>query len=103
MLFLCGAIFGKVMAASQAASSIAQAITRTLGIQRTLWVTVAVCALLTYGGVVVFVVIFTMYPLGITLMREANLPKRLFLRRGCTGLGHLYHDGTCRARRRSTT
>ncbi|MDX1298080.1 MAG: GntP family permease [Pseudomonas sp.] len=87
VLFLCGAIFGKVMAASQAASSIAQAITRSLGIQRTLWVTVAVCALLTYGGVVVFVVIFTMYPLGITLMREANLPKRLFCAAAALGSG----------------
>ncbi|WAJ35689.1 GntP family permease [Pseudomonas sp. GOM7] len=85
VLFLCGAIFGKVMAASQAASSIAQAITRGLGTQRTLWVAMLVCAVLTYGGVVVFVVIFTMYPLGISLMREANLPKRLFC--GAIALG----------------
>jgi len=87
VLFLCGAIFGKVMAASQAASSIAQAITRSLGTQRTLWVAMSVCALLTYGGVVVFVVIFTMYPLGITLMREANLPKRLFCAATALGAG----------------
>lgn len=87
VLFLCGAIFGKVMAASQAASSIAQAITRSLGTQRTLWVAMSVCALLTYGGVVVFVVIFTMYPLGITLMREANLPKRLFCAATSLGAG----------------
>ncbi|WP_172153224.1 MULTISPECIES: GntP family permease [Pseudomonas] len=87
VLFLCGAIFGKVMAASQAASSIAQAITRSLGISRTLWVTMLVCALLTYGGVVVFVVIFTMYPLGISLMREANLPKRLFCAATALGAG----------------
>lgn len=87
VLFLCGAVFGKVMAASQAASSIAQAITRSLGIQRTLWVSMLVCALLTYGGVVVFVVIFTMYPLGITLMREANLPKRLFCAATALGSG----------------
>lgn len=85
VLFLCGAIFGKVMAASQAASSIAQAITRGLGTQRTLWVAMLVCAVLTYGGVVVFVVIFTMYPLGISMMREANLPKRLFC--GAIALG----------------
>ncbi|MEX6502829.1 GntP family permease [Pseudomonas zhanjiangensis] len=87
VLFLCGAIFGKVMAASQAASSIAQAITRGLGTRRTLWVAMLVCAVLTYGGVVVFVVIFTMYPLGITLMREANLPKRLFCAATALGAG----------------
>lgn len=87
VLFLCGAIFGKVMAASQAANSIAQAITRGLGTQRTLWVTMLVCAVLTYGGVVVFVVIFTMYPLGVSLMREADLPKRLFCAALALGAG----------------
>lgn len=87
VLFICGAIFGKLMAASQAANSIAQAITRGLGTQRVLWVSMLVCAVLTYGGVVVFVVIFTMYPLGITLMREANLPKRIFCAAVTLGAG----------------
>lgn len=85
ILFLSGAIFGKMMASSGAAGSIASAITRGLGAKRTILVTMLVCALLTYGGVVVFVVIFTMYPLGVALMREANLPKRLFC--GATALG----------------
>ena len=31
-----------------------------------------------HGGVVVFVVIFAMYPLGLRLLQEANIPKRLF-------------------------
>jgi H+/gluconate symporter-like permease len=87
VLFLCGSIFGKAMAASQAASSIAQAITSSLGTQRTLWIAMLVCAVLTYGGVVVFVVIFTMYPLGISMMREANLPKRLFCAATALGAG----------------
>ncbi|MEH8015775.1 GntP family permease [Rheinheimera muenzenbergensis] len=87
LLFLAGAIFGKVMAASQAASSIAQAIVRWLGIKNTLWVTMLVCAVLTYGGVVVFVVIFTMYPLGVALMQAANLPKRLFCAAIALGAG----------------
>lgn len=87
LLFLCGAIFGKAMATSQAAKSIALAITRSLGVKRTLLVGMIVCALLTYGGVVVFVVVFTMYPLGITLMREANLPKRLWAAATSVGAG----------------
>ena len=85
VLFLTGAIFGKMMASSGAAGSIASAITQGLGAKRTILITMLVCALLTYGGVVVFVVIFTMYPLGVALMREANLPKRLFC--GATALG----------------
>lgn len=87
LLFLCGAIFGKAMATSQAAKSIALAITRSLGVKHTLLVGMIVCALLTYGGVVVFVVVFTMYPLGITLMREANLPKRLWAAATSVGAG----------------
>lgn len=85
VLFLTGAVFGKMMASSGAAGSIASAITRGLGAKHTILITMLVCALLTYGGVVVFVVIFTMYPLGVALMREANLPKRLFC--GATALG----------------
>lgn len=87
LLFLCGAIFGKAMATSQAAKSIAVAIIRWLGIKHTLLVGMLVCALLTYGGVVVFVVVFTMYPLGITLMREANLPKRIWCAATSIGAG----------------
>lgn len=87
LLFLCGAIFGKAMATSQVAKSIAVAITRGLGVKHTLLVGMVVCALLTYGGVVVFVVVFTMYPLGITLMREANLPKRIWCAATSIGAG----------------
>lgn len=78
LLFASGAMFGRVMGESGAASAIALRLSRWLGPQRALWITVLACALLTYGGVVVFVVIFTMYPLGLKLLQEANLPKRLF-------------------------
>jgi H+/gluconate symporter-like permease len=87
ILFLCGAVFGRMMAASQAASAIALAITRGLGVKRVLLVTMLAAALLTYGGVVVFVVIFTLYPLGIALMREANLPKRIYCAAASVGAG----------------
>lgn len=87
LLFVCGAMFGRVMAASQAASAIALGITRKLGSERSLAVTVLAAALLTYGGVVVFVVIFTLYPLGIALMREAQLPKRLYCAAASLGAG----------------
>lgn len=87
ILFLTGAIFGKLMAASGAAAGIARGIIARLGARHTLLVTVLVCAILTYGGVVVFVVIFTIYPLGIALMRQSNLPKRLFCGAAALGAG----------------
>jgi len=77
LLFICGAIFGRVMAESNAATSIALLFQQKLGHQHALWIVMCVCALLTYGGVVVFILIFTVYPLGLELIRTANIPKRL--------------------------
>ena len=77
LLFICGAIFGRVIAESNAATSIALLFQRKLGHQHALWIVMSVCALLTYGGVVVFILVFTVYPLGLELVRTANIPKRL--------------------------
>lgn len=85
LLFGAGSIFGRVMSESHAATSIAMALVKRLGANRALWITVLASALLTYGGVVVFVVIFAMYPLGLRLLKEANIPKRLFC--GALALG----------------
>lgn len=85
LLFAAGAIFGRIMGESHAATSIAMSLVRRLGAHRALWITVLSCALLTYGGVVVFVVIFAMYPLGLRLLKEADIPKRLFC--GALALG----------------
>ncbi|RUO78990.1 GntP family permease [Pseudidiomarina taiwanensis] len=87
LLFLCGAIFGRMMAASHAAQGIAVAVMEQLGSKRALWIAMLVCALLTYGGVVVFVVMFTMYPIGVTLMRQANIPRRLYAAAIALGAG----------------
>jgi H+/gluconate symporter-like permease len=76
-LFLLGAVFGKLMEASGAALVIAQAIVRALGAQRALLAVVMACAVLTYGGVSLFVVAFAVYPIAAALFRQAGLPKRL--------------------------
>jgi len=87
LLFTAGAMFGRVMGDSYAAASIALALVARLGAHRALWITVLSCALLTYGGVVVFVVIFAMYPLGLRLLKEADIPKRLFCAALALGAG----------------
>ena len=63
-VFLAGAIFGKLMGASGAATKIAQVIGQTFGKERAIAVIVIAAALLTYGGVSLFVVVFAMYPIG---------------------------------------
>ena len=87
LLFTAGAIFGRVMGDSGAAASVAAALINRMGAERALTVTTLACALLTYGGVVVFVVIFAMYPLGLQLLKEANIPKRLFCAALALGAG----------------
>ena len=78
LLFIAGAVFGRIMGESKAATSIALALVNRLGPHRALTITVIASAGLTYSGVVVYVVIFAMYPLGLSLLKEADIPKRLF-------------------------
>jgi H+/gluconate symporter-like permease len=76
LIFVFGAAFGKLMDASGAASSIAQAVVRRLGTRWACLSVVMACALLTYGGVSLFVVGFSVFPLAVQLFRQADLPRR---------------------------
>lgn len=76
-LFLLGAVFGKLMDASGAALAIAQGIVRRLGEQHAVLAIVLACAVLTYGGVSLFVVAFAVFPIAAALFRQARVPRRL--------------------------
>ncbi|GAB7543824.1 GntP family permease [Cupriavidus sp. 8B] len=76
-VFLLGAVFGKVIELSSYSRSIVAAAIRYIGSARANAVIVAVCALLTYGGVSLFVVVFAVYPFAAELYRQSNIPKRL--------------------------
>lgn len=75
-MFMLGAIFGEIMGASGAAASVAHWIVEKIGIKHAVLAVVAACAVLTYGGVSVFIVAFSVYSLAVHLFREANLPRR---------------------------
>jgi H+/gluconate symporter-like permease len=76
-VFMLGAVFGKVIELSGFSESIVNAAIRYIGRSRANAVIVAVCALLTYGGVSLFVVVFAVYPFAAELYRQSNIPKRL--------------------------
>lgn len=76
LTFLLGAIFGKVMEDTLAANAIADWVRRRFGTGRAVFAVVAACALMTYGGVSVFIVAFTVYPIAFSLFKSANLPHR---------------------------
>ncbi|MPQ58440.1 GntP family permease [Duganella sp. FT27W] len=76
-VFLLGAVFGKLIEISGFSESIVVAAIRYIGRTRANAVIVLVCALLTYGGVSLFVVVFAVYPFAAELYRQSNIPKRL--------------------------
>lgn len=87
LLFVSGAVFGRVMAETKAAQALARFLANAIGKDRALWIITGAFAILTYGGVSVFVVIFALYPLGVELIRDANIPKRLFCGAAVLGSG----------------
>jgi len=76
-VFLLGAIFGKLIELSGFSKSIVKAVIRLFGAERAMLSIVVVCALLTYGGVSLFVVVFAVYPFAAELFRQGDIPKRL--------------------------
>jgi H+/gluconate symporter-like permease len=76
-VFLLGAVFGKVIELSGFSQSIVAAVIGVVGRQRAMLAIVLVCAILTYGGVSLFVVVFAAYPFAAEMFRQSNIPKRL--------------------------
>ncbi|WP_197338412.1 GntP family permease [Ralstonia solanacearum] len=76
-VFLLGAVFGKVIELSGFSRAIVASVIRVVGAQRAMLSIVLVCALLTYGGVSLFVVVFAVYPFAAEMFRQGNIPKRL--------------------------
>jgi H+/gluconate symporter-like permease len=89
-LFLLGALFGKLMEDSGSVAAIAEFMTKWLGPSRAMLTVVLAGALVTYGGVSLFVVVFVLVPMAQALFRTAQIgvdPIRPDTRRvgkGCT-------------------
>ncbi|AVJ26328.1 GntP family permease [Achromobacter spanius] len=76
-LFLLGALFGKLMADSGSVTAIADAMTRKLGARRAILAVVLAGAIVTYGGVSLFVAFFVLAPMAHALFKAAGIPVRL--------------------------
>lgn len=85
LLFMLGALFGKIMEVSGAAASIARSVTQVIGAKNACIAVIIATSLMTYGGISLFVVVFVMYPFAVGLFQEADLPKRLLP--GCIATG----------------
>lgn len=76
-VFLLGALFGKMMEITGSAASISSLIVRTLGEKHSMAAVVLACAILTYGGVSLFVVAFAVYPFAKELFSRAHIAPTL--------------------------
>jgi H+/gluconate symporter-like permease len=76
-IFLLGALFGKLMEDSGSVTSIAKYMTQRLGPQRAVLAVVLAGAIVTYGGVSLFVAFFVLAPMAHELFRSAGIPRRL--------------------------
>jgi H+/gluconate symporter-like permease len=76
-VFVLGAVFGKVIELSGFSKSIVASTVRIVGAKRAILAIVLVCAVLTYGGVSLFVVVFAVYPFAAEMFQQGNIPKRL--------------------------
>jgi len=76
-VFMLGAVFGKVIEISGFSKSIVAAVIGLIGRERAMLSIVMVCAVLTYGGVSLFVVVFAVYPFAAEMFRQSEIPKRL--------------------------
>ena len=76
-IFLLGALFGKLMEDSGSVTAIAKFMTERLGPQRSVLAVVLAGAIVTYGGVSLFVAFFVIAPMAHQLFRAAGIPRRL--------------------------
>src|SRR5699024_6769639 len=76
-LFMLGALFGTLMGYSGMSQSVASKSIRIIGTKRATIGVVSESAVLAYGGISVFVVVFCVYPLALKLFEEADIPKKL--------------------------
>ena len=78
LLFMLGALFGKLVEISGAANSISTFIFRAFGDRFAIIGLIIMGIILTLGGVNLFVAMFTMYPLAMAMFRKADIPRKFF-------------------------
>lgn len=79
LLFMLGAIFGKVMGDSGASVGIANHLLKKLGDKSVVLVVMLTGLVLSYGGIGTFIIAFSVYPIAVALFQRADIPKKLIV------------------------
>ncbi|MBR3788131.1 MAG: GntP family permease [Firmicutes bacterium] len=85
-IFLLGNIFGSLYQVSGAARQIGSIISSKFGTKNAMWACMLPAAILSYGGINSFVIIFAIYPVALKIFEDADLPTRLLPGIVCGGM-----------------
>lgn len=77
MVFVTNALFGKIMEKTLLAAVFSKMIGKVFGDKNAVFGAMLATALLSYGGVSVFVIVFTVYPIFLATFQKADLPRKL--------------------------
>lgn len=77
LVFVSNALFGKIMEETLLAAAFSKMIGKAFGDKNAVFGAMLATALLSYGGVSVFVIVFTVYPIFLATFKRADLPGRL--------------------------
>lgn len=77
MVFVTNALFGKIMEETLLAVSFSKLIGKAFGDRNAVYGAMLATALLSFGGVSVFVIVFTVYPIFLATFQKADLPRKL--------------------------
>lgn len=77
LVFVTNALFGRIMEESLLAAAFSKMIGRVFGEKNAVFGAMLATAMLSYGGVSVFVIVFTVYPIFLATFQKANLPRKL--------------------------
>ena len=86
MIFLLGNLLGSLYQISGAAAKIGETVVRRFGAKNCMTACLISAALLSYGGINSFVIIFAIYPIALKLFEEADLPTYLLPGIVCGGM-----------------
>ena len=77
LLFILSSIYGNIMEKNGSASAIAEAVFKVVGVKWAAIACIIVTALMAYGGISAFVIVFAIYPIALPLFERANISKNL--------------------------
>ena len=77
LVFVTNALFGKIMEETLLAATFSRMIGRAFGDKNGVYGAMLATALLSFGGVSVFVIVFTVYPIFLATFQKADLPRKL--------------------------